>query len=135
MKGRQYASDDITQQGHDREVVLDETKLGIQTDVLVDVARCVVRLGAEDRANLENSLEDAHHDLLIELWTLGQVGGAPKVVQLEDVCPAFSGRGNDLGCLYLCKITAGECTAKACHRTACQPPDASPCRTTVSATR
>src|SRR5438309_1385392 len=123
MKSCEDASDDITQQGHNREVVLDETKLGIETDVLVDVARCVVRFSAEDRANLEDALEDAHHDLLIELWALCQKGRASKVVQLEDVCTAFSGSGNKLGGLYLCKVTTHECAAKACHGTCCQPQD------------
>src|SRR6266566_112633 len=113
MKSCQNAGDNLAQQSHDREVVLDETKLGIQAYVLVDVARCVVRFSAEDRANLEDPLEDAHHDLLIELWALCQKGRASKVVQLEDVCSAFSCRGNKLGCLYLCKVTTRECTAKA----------------------
>src|ERR1051326_8179953 len=135
MKGCENASDDITQQGHNREVIFDETKLDIQADILVDVACCVVRLGSEERGNLENTLEDAHHDLLIELWTLCQVGGAPKVVQLEDVCTAFSGRGNDFGCLYLCKIAARECTAEAYHSTRGQPQDSSTCRMTVGDSR
>src|SRR2546421_6138009 len=98
---------------------------------LVDMARCVVRFSAEDRANLEDPLEDAHHDLLIELWALCQEGGAPKVVQLEDVCSAFSGSGNKLGGLYLCKVTTHECAAKARHGSCCQPQDSASCWMTI----
>ena len=48
-------------------------------------------LSAEDRADLEDALEDSHHDLLVELGALRQVCGSPKVVQFEDI-------GTALGC-------------------------------------
>ena len=43
------AGQHLAQQPHDREVVVDETELHVETDVLVDVADGVVRLGAKDR--------------------------------------------------------------------------------------
>src|SRR5690348_17055674 len=72
-KGGQDTGDNVAQEGHDRKVVLDEAEFDIQADVLVDVARSVMRLGAEDRADLEDTLEDTDHDLLVELWALRQV--------------------------------------------------------------
>ena len=112
-------------------MVLDETALSIQADILVDVTRCIVRFSAEDRANLEDALEDTHHDLLIELWTLRQEGRPAKVVQLEDGGTAFGGSGNKLGCLYLRKVTARECTAETSHCTSSQPQDSASCRMAV----
>ncbi len=84
--------DDVAQQRHHCEMVLDEAELHVQADVFVEVARGVVRLGAKDRSNLEDALEDANHDLLVELRTLRQVGGPSKVVQREDVRAALGGR-------------------------------------------
>src|SRR5262245_34475482 len=52
------------------EVVADETLLDIQRDELVDMARSVVWLGPKCGADLEDTLEHADHDLLVELWTL-----------------------------------------------------------------
>jgi hypothetical protein len=85
-------------------VVVDEAELHVETDVLVDVADGVVRLGAEDRADLVDAFKDADHDLLVELWALGQEGGAAEVVELEDVGPALRGRGDDLGRLHFGEV-------------------------------
>ena len=74
----------------------DEAHLDVERDVLVEVARRVVRLGAEDRADLEDALEDADHDLLVELRALRQVGRPAEVVDGEDVGPALGGRGDEL---------------------------------------
>src|SRR6266487_3221190 len=94
----------VTQEGHHCKMVLDKAELNIQADIFVDVACRVMRLGAEDRANLEDALEDSHHDLLIELGTLCQVSISPKVVQFEDISPALGSRGDDLWRLYLGEI-------------------------------
>src|SRR5438045_2925212 len=71
-------------------MVLDESKLSVQADILIDVTRGIVRLRAKDRTNLKDTLKDAHHVLLIKLRTLRQERWPPKVVQLEDVSPALS---------------------------------------------
>src|SRR5258707_10307689 len=109
----QDVRDHISQQSHYREMVLDKAKLGVQADIFIDMARRVVRLGAEDRADLEDALEDTNHDLLVELWTLCQVGRASKVVQLEDVSPALGCSSDNLRRLYLRKAACGQRGAEA----------------------
>src|SRR5688572_23962035 len=61
------------------------------------MARRVVRLGAEYRRDLKDTLEDAHHDLLVELRALREVAGLPEVVQAETVSAALGRCGDDLG--------------------------------------
>src|SRR5579875_1824972 len=100
---RQHGLDGFTQHGHHREVTLDKAHLGVQANIFVDMARGVVRLGAKDRTNLEDTLKDADHHLLIKLWTLRQRSRAVEVVQLEDVGPALGRGGHNLGCLNLCE--------------------------------
>ena len=90
-----HAGDHVAQHRHHGEVVLDEAHLDVQADVLVEVARRVVRLGAEDRPDLEDALEDADHDLLVELRTLRQVRRAAKVVEREDVGAALGRRRDE----------------------------------------
>src|SRR5207244_3393088 len=85
----------ITQQSHHRKVVLDEDELHIQADILVEVARGIMWLGAKDRTDLEDALKDTHHNLFIELWALCEVARSPEVVQLENVRAALRRRGND----------------------------------------
>src|SRR2546423_1239168 len=102
-------------------MVLDESKLGVQADILVDVARGIVRLRAKDRANFKDTLKDAHHGLFIKLRALRQERWPPKVVQLEDVSAAFSSRRHDLRCLYLGKSACAERTAKPRHCPRGQP--------------
>ena len=61
------------------------------------MAHGVVRLGPKDRPDLVDPFEDADQLLLEELRRLGEVGGPPEVVDLEDVRPRL-GRGlDDLG--------------------------------------
>ena len=60
------------------------------------------------KANLEDTLKDAHHDLFVELGTLRQVCISSKVVQLENIGPALGRRGNDLWRLYLSKIARSQ---------------------------
>ena len=63
-------------------------------DVLAEVARGVVRLGAEHRADLVDALEHADHHLLVELRALREVRRAAEVVDREHVRAAL-GRGLD----------------------------------------
>src|SRR6266849_5606990 len=114
-KGGHDTGDHIAQEGHDRKVVLDEAEFNVQANILVDVASGVMRLGAEDRADLEDTLEDTDHDLLVELRALRQVCRSPKVVELEDVGTALGSRGDNLWRLYLGEATSGECRAEAFH--------------------
>src|SRR5688572_21296848 len=57
----------------------------------------VMRLGAEYRRDLEDTLEDTNHDLLVELRALREVAGLPEVVQTETVGATLGGGGDDLG--------------------------------------
>src|SRR5260370_22012868 len=91
-KRSQYTGDNIAQEGHDRKVVLNEAEFDIQANILVDVASGVMRLGAADRADLEDTLEDTDHNLLVELWALRQVCRSPKVVEFEAVGAALATR-------------------------------------------
>ena len=75
-------------------MVLDEAELDVERDVLREVAHGVVRLGAEDRADLVDPLEDADQLLLVELRALGEVRRPAEVVDREDVGAAL-GRGLD----------------------------------------
>jgi hypothetical protein len=115
-------------------VVLDEAKLHVQADVLVDVADGVVRLGAEDRSHLEDALKDADHDLLVELRALRQEGRAAKVVELKDVGPALRGRGDDLGRLHFGEAAGVQRGPEAGHRRRGQPEDGPPRRMAVGTT-
>src|SRR2546425_11501555 len=85
----QDTCDHITKQSHYCKVVLDETELHVQTDIFVEMACGVMRLGAEDGTDLEDTLKDSDQNLLIELRTLREVGRSSKVVQLENVRPAL----------------------------------------------
>src|SRR2546423_1774814 len=122
----QDVRDHISQQSHYREMVLDKAKFGVQADIFIDMARGVVRLGAEDRADLEDALEDTNHDLLVELWTLCQVGGPSKVVQLKDVSSTLGCSGYNLRCLNLRKAACGQRGAEAGHGTCAEPQDGTP---------
>ena len=97
--GLQMADDarhNLRQHRHDIQMVADEAHLQIEADVLVDVADGVVRLGAEDRADLVDALEDADHDLLVELRALRQIGLPLEVLHGEDVRAALGRRGDQL---------------------------------------
>src|SRR5258708_12170822 len=91
----QDTGDHVTQQSHHGKVVLDKAKFNIQAHILIDVARGVVWLGTKDRTDLEDALEDSHHDLLVKLRTLRQVCGPPKVVQFEDIAPPLAPPSNN----------------------------------------
>ena len=82
-------------------VVLDEAELDVERDVLREVPHGVVRLGAEDRADLVDPLEDADQLLLVELRALGEVRRPAEVVDLEDVGAALGRRLDELGRLDL----------------------------------
>ncbi len=97
-------------------MVLDEAELGVEGDVLSEVAHGVVRLGAEDRADLVDALEDAHHLLLVELRALRQEGRATEVVDLEDVGPGLGGGLHELRCLDLGVAGAVEGRPEASQR-------------------
>src|SRR5260370_6682889 len=127
-KRSQYTGDNIAQEGHDRKVVLNEAEFDIQANILVDVASGVSRIGAEDRADLEDTLEDTDHNLLVELRALCQVCRSPKVVEFEDVGAALGSRGDNLWRLYLGEATSGKRGAEALHRACCQAQDGTPCQ-------
>ena len=103
------------QHAHDREMVVDEAKLGVQAHVFVDMARGVVRLGAEHRAHLVHALEHADHDLLVELRRLRQVGLLAEVVHAEDVGPALARRRQQFGRLDLGEALAVQVFAVGRH--------------------
>ena len=115
LDGGQHAGDGVGEHGHDRVLVLDEADLGVQRDVLVDVAGGVVRLGPEDGADLVDPLKDADHHLLVELRALGQVGGLAEVVEGEGGGPRLGGRADDLGGLDLCESEIVQAGAETGH--------------------
>ena len=106
-QGREDVGEQVAQDAHDGEVVLDKAQLDVEADVFAEVADGVVGFGAEDGADFEDAFEDADHDLFIELGALGQVGGAAEVVDGEDVGAALGGGGDELGGLDLGKALAG----------------------------
>ena len=116
LDGRQHRGNGVGEHRHHRELVLDEADLGVQGDVLVDVTGGVVRLGAEDGADLEDALEDADHDLLVELRALGQVGGLAEVVEGEGGGAELGGRADDLRCLDLGEAELAEPAPEPGHR-------------------
>src|SRR5258708_2589009 len=115
IEGREDSSNHIAQQRHNRKVVFNETKLGVQADIFIDMARCIMRLRSKDRSNLKDSLEDTYQILLIELGTLGQVGGTSKVIKLKNVGSALGCRSNNFRRLYLIKVPHHQRTTKASH--------------------
>src|SRR5579884_676790 len=121
----------IAQQGHHCKVVLDETELDVQADVLVEMARGVMWLGTEDGTDLEDALKDAHENLFIELRTLCEVGGSSEVVQLKDVRPALGRGGNDLGRLYFGKAPRQQGATKSRYRSCPKPQNSASCRMAV----
>src|SRR5262249_18008767 len=68
----------------------------VERDVFVQVPWGIVRLGPEDRLDLEHALEHADHHLFKKLGALGQAGGAAEVVEAEDVGPALGRAADDL---------------------------------------
>src|SRR6266542_558269 len=97
-----HRPDDAFEDGHHVVVVADESHLGIERDVFVQVARCVMRLRAEDRPHLEDALEDTDEDLLVELRALSEICGLTEVVHAEAVRATLGRRrdnlrGKDLG--------------------------------------
>ena len=75
-------------------VVVDEPHLGVERDVLGEMAHGVVGLGAEHRPDLVHPLEHADHDLLVQLRALGEERAPAEVVEPEDVRAALR-RGTD----------------------------------------
>ena len=106
-QGGEDVGEQVAQDAHDGEVVVDKAQLDVEADVFAEVADGVVGFGAEDGADLEDAFEDADHDLLVELGALRQVGGAAEVVDGEDVGAALGGGGDELGRLDLGKALAG----------------------------
>src|SRR5947209_773509 len=74
---------ELDEKVHHLVVATDKGHLDIEAVVLVEVAHRVVLFGSKRRADLEDTLEHAHHDLLVYLRTLGQICGPPKVIELE----------------------------------------------------
>ncbi len=110
---REHAGDHVPQDRHHVSVIADEAELGVERDVLGEMSRGVVRLGTEHRSDLVHALEDANHDLLVELRALSEIRGAAEVVEAEDVRTAL-GRGlDDLGGLDLDELAGIEGGAEA----------------------
>ena len=86
-------------------MIPDEAHLHVHADIFIKVTCSVVWFSPEDRTDLEDTLKDTYHDLFVELRALCQVRGSTKVVELEYVCTALSGGGNDFRRLYLCKAS------------------------------
>src|SRR5579859_2050214 len=112
-------------------MVFYEAELGVETDIFVDVTCGVVWFGAKDGADLKDAFKDSHHDLFVELWALRKVCGSSKVVQLKDVRATFSGRGNDLGCLYFGELAGAQCRAKTSHGACRQSQDGAARQVTI----
>src|SRR4051812_27989448 len=64
----------------------------------------IVWLGAKDRPDLEDTFEDADHDLFIELWALRQIRWSSEVIDAKDIRTALGRRRDNLGCLNLDKV-------------------------------
>src|SRR5258708_40012474 len=79
----------VGEQGHHLKVIADKAEFDVHADVFVDVARGGMRFGTKHRANLEDALKHANHDLLIELWTLREECTAPEIFHREHVGTAF----------------------------------------------
>lgn len=65
-------------QPHQVLLVRDEAHLHVQGEVLVQVAARVVLLHAPHRGHLVDPFKDPHHDLLVKLGGLGEVGPFSK---------------------------------------------------------
>jgi hypothetical protein len=91
----------IADDRHDRRMILHEPELGVERDVLGEVAARLVRLGAEDGPGLVHALEHADEHLLVELRALREVRAPPEVPDLEHVRAALRRRGDELRCLDL----------------------------------
>ena len=106
-----HIGDDILEHAglHLHDVVhrVDVGHLKVKADVLVQVARSVVALGAVYVADLKNAAKDASGVLLIELGGLGQIGLLAEVVELKDVCTALGAGRDDLG-----RMDVGEALAE-----------------------
>jgi hypothetical protein len=103
---RQHRREHVAEQRHHRAVVLDEAELDVEADVLGEVAGGGVRLGAEDRTDLVDALEDADRHLLVELRRLSQKCGPAEVVDGEDLGAALGS-----GAEYLRRLDLGEAAA------------------------
>jgi hypothetical protein len=93
-----------------------KAELRVERDVLGEVPRRVVRLGAEYRSHLVDTFEDADHRLLGELRALRQVSRPAEVVELEHVRAALGRRRDDLRRLDLDETEPVERGAVAGHR-------------------
>jgi len=111
----QDAAYHLREHGHDIPVVLDESQLDVQADIFVDVPDRVVRLCTEDWSHFEDPLEHAHHDLLVELRALREIGLSLEVLDAEHVRAPF-GRGlHQFWRLDLGESQVGQGRAKAGH--------------------
>ena len=121
--GVHHAASALRRIGQHVPVVADETQLGVERDVLRDVPYGVVRLRPEDRPHLEDTLEDAHQHLLVQLWRLGQVRWSTEVVDREHVGAGLGARAHQLRRLDLGESRVAESAAEPPHARSCDPPD------------
>ena len=70
---------------HDILEAVDIAHLEVQTGIFIQVALRIVLLCTENRAGLENAIENAYHHLLIELRALSQYRRMVEVIQAEKV--------------------------------------------------
>jgi hypothetical protein len=101
VDARDHAGDHVAQTGDDLAMVLDETELDVEGDVLGEVSHRVVGLGPEHRTDLVDPFEDPDQHLLVELRALGQVRRPAEVVDLEHVRPRLGGGLHELGGVHL----------------------------------
>ena len=84
----------------------DVAKLKVKAGELGGVLICVGLLGSENGAYLEYTLKAARHGhLLIELRALRKIGEAVKILDLKNLRAALARRADELGGVYLDKIT------------------------------
>ena len=87
---RNHVAYDLFDHLHDVFVIVDESHLGIEACILVEMTGRVVWLGAEDGTDLKDSFEDPHHHLLVKLRTLGEIGALAEVIEGEGIGASFA---------------------------------------------
>jgi hypothetical protein len=117
-----HSGEDVAEHGEHVAVVVDEPELDVERDVLREVPDGVVGFGAEHRAGLVDPFEYADHHLLVELRRLGEIGGAPEVVDGEHVGAGLRRHTDDLGCLDLGEALRIQCLSKPAQGRRRQPP-------------
>src|SRR5919109_1438817 len=96
-------------------MIFDEAKLNVETDVLIDMSRRVMRLSTKNGTNLVDPLEHADHHLLVKLWRLREVRGLAEIIDGENIRTALGRRRDQLGRLNFGESFAIQEFAERCH--------------------